>query len=60
MRDARVSGHLLFAGILIARLLAAFLFFPELPSVFFREALAELLIVGLLAIGIYRSKKRKH
>jgi hypothetical protein len=51
---------LLFAGILIARLLAAFLFFPELPSVFFREALAELLIVGLLAIGIYRSKKRKH
>jgi len=50
----------LFAGLLSGRFLGVILHYPELPSVFFREAVLELIIASMLSIGVYLNRRNKH
>jgi len=48
---------LLFAGLLGGRFLGAILYYPELPSVFFREAVLEFTIASMLTFGMYLNRR---
>ena len=56
--SARIAMLLLvFMGILTVRLISIVLYYPELPNVFFREVIAEILISVLLLIGLLTERR---